>query len=995
MNTKLSAGIDNHEIESLKQAIISQMDDRIANIVGTMPAEYFAQMGDDERLEHFKALVAIKVCDIDQEIVLRKQDGSRVSVISCQNYPGQLARLMTELAEEHPLVAANIFTSEDESFIADVFEFRVDSNPSSSDPVDASDAQRRTIVEQVMALTGHSRTAIENFINRYHQNHQILESPEEIADQYIALKETEHINDIKAIWKVNPKKEGYSANNLTAKVTVSAASSTTRAMLLRAATYFGRCGLDIRRAVCDNVIVRDTIEVALLTVDLLYEPTGDAADPQKLCHNLESFLRIDDEVVSPLSDGQSTLLDTFDDIGLAEIFCGLSRLTQHVVNFSNDLNVTRERVIRLLLKNLTFVDSVLKHFQSRFSSQFDGKSSDKQRRQFEAFLETIADSKDQLIMRSFVELSLKIERSNLSALRRRGLAFRIPGTLFHNPQRGDAPFAVFYVYGCGFDGFHVRFRDVARGGMRLVPTHNHEHYLFESARVFDEAWRLAAAQQLKNKDIAEGGSKAAVVVKPGADHEKAGRDFVDGLLDLILDPPACSAADIEAPEYEYLYLGPDENVTNSLINWIVERSNQRGYDFPATIMSSKPESGINHKTYGVTSEGVLIFLRHALLEYGIDPDKDRFSVKLTGGPDGDVGGNAIRILIRDYQDRANIVGISDGTGSAVDENGLDHQELIRLVDNELGIVHFSNDKLSKSGSVLGLSNEAEVTRRNQLHNEVKSDVFIPAGGRPSTINDSNWQDFIDEKNEPSSRIIVEGANLFLTNEARTNLAATGVAIVKDSSANKCGVICSSLEIIAGMLLSEDDFVKMKPQYVKEVLELLRDLAGTEALSLFNEHIRQPELTLPQLSVLTSQQMIRLADVVEESFSRWSDEEQHQADQYIEGFMPRSLVEHFSEPVSSLIPSNYRRHLVAAILSSRIVYREGIQNLDTMNRDALEDLARSHVLYESNVREMLGQIATADLPEKELIMKLIKHSGARGQRELRLSKNGFGNVDKRG
>ena len=995
MNTKLSAGIDNHEIESLKQAIISQMDDRIANIVGTMPAEYFAQMGDDERLEHFKALVAIKVCDIDQEIVLRKQDGSRVSVISCQNYPGQLARLMTELAEEHPLVAANIFTSEDESFIADVFEFRVDSNPSSSDPVDASDAQRRTIVEQVMALTGHSRTAIENFINRYHQNHQILESPEEIADQYIALKETEHINDIKAIWKVNPKKEGYSANNLTAKVTVSAASSTTRAMLLRAATYFGRCGLDIRRAVCDNVIVRDTIEVALLTVDLLYEPTGDAADPQKLCHNLESFLRIDDEVVSPLSDGQSTLLDTFDDIGLAEIFCGLSRLTQHVVNFSNDLNVTRERVIRLLLKNLTFVDSVLKHFQSRFSSQFDGKSSDKQRRQFEAFLETIADSKDQLIMRSFVELSLKIERSNLSALRRRGLAFRIPGALFHNPQRGDAPFAVFYVYGCGFDGFHVRFRDVARGGMRLVPTRNHEHYLFESARVFDEAWRLAAAQQLKNKDIAEGGSKAAVVVKPGADHEKAGRDFVDGLLDLILDPPACSAADIEAPEYEYLYLGPDENVTNSLINWIVERSNQRGYDFPATIMSSKPESGINHKTYGVTSEGVLIFLRHALLEYGIDPDKDRFSVKLTGGPDGDVGGNAIRILIRDYQDRANIVGISDGTGSAVDENGLDHQELIRLVDNELGIVHFSNDKLSKSGSVLGLSNEAEVTRRNQLHNEVKSDVFIPAGGRPSTINDSNWQDFIDEKNEPSSRIIVEGANLFLTNEARTNLAATGVAIVKDSSANKCGVICSSLEIIAGMLLSEDDFVKMKPQYVKEVLELLRDLAGTEALSLFNEHIRQPELTLPQLSVLTSQQMIRLADVVEESFSRWSDEEQHQADQYIEGFMPRSLVEHFSEPVSSLIPSNYRRHLVAAILSSRIVYREGIQNLDTMNRDALEDLARSHVLYESNVREMLGQIATADLPEKELIMKLIKHSGARGQRELRLSKNGFGNVDKRG
>ena len=66
--------------------------------------------------------------------------------------------------------------------------------------MDTGDEQRKKIVEKVMALTGHSRTAIESFINRYHQNHQILDSPEEIADLYVALKETEHINDIKAIW---------------------------------------------------------------------------------------------------------------------------------------------------------------------------------------------------------------------------------------------------------------------------------------------------------------------------------------------------------------------------------------------------------------------------------------------------------------------------------------------------------------------------------------------------------------------------------------------------------------------------------------------------------------------------------------------------------------------------------------------------------------------------------------------------------------------------
>ena len=109
----------------------------------------------------------------------------------------------------------------------------------------------------------------------------------------------------------------------------------------------------------------------------------------------------------------------------------------------------------------------------------------------------------------------------------------MPGSVFENLNRGETPFAVFYVFGSGFDGVHVRFRDVARGGMRLVPTRNQEHYLFNSLRVFEEAWRLASAQQLKNKDIAEGGAKAVVVVKPGVDHQKAGRDFVDGLLDLV------------------------------------------------------------------------------------------------------------------------------------------------------------------------------------------------------------------------------------------------------------------------------------------------------------------------------------------------------------------------------------------------------------------------------------------------------------------------------
>ncbi len=46
------------------------------------------------------------------------------------------------------------------------------------------------------------------------------------------------------------------------------------------------------------------------------------------------------------------------------------------------------------------------------------------------------------------------------------------------------------------------------------------------------------------------------------------------------------------------------------------------------------------------------------------------------------------------------------------------------------------------------------------------------------------------------RAVVEGANIYFTSGARSELQKRGVLILKDSSANKTGVICSSFEIIA-------------------------------------------------------------------------------------------------------------------------------------------------------------------------------------------------------
>ena len=94
-------------------------------------------------------------------------------------------------------------------------------------------------------------------------------------------------------------------------------------------------------------------------------------------------------------------------------------------------------------------------------------------------------------------------------------------------------------------------------------------------------------------------------------------------------------------EDEPIELGPDENMHDEMIEEIAALSKRRGYILGIGIMSSK-RVGINHKEYGVTSTGVVTFAEITMTELGIDIRRDPFSVKFTGGPNGDVAGNAMR-----------------------------------------------------------------------------------------------------------------------------------------------------------------------------------------------------------------------------------------------------------------------------------------------------------------------------------------------------------------
>lgn len=70
--------------------------------------------------------------------------------------------------------------------------------------------------------------------------------------------------------------------------------------------------------------------------------------------------------------------------------------------------------------------------------------------------------------------------------------------------------------------------------------------------------------------------------------------------------------------------------------------------------------------------------------------------------------------------------------------------------------HTRTHQFGPKGILHICDNEEGIRARNTMHNRVKADAFVPAGGRPGTINASNWRSYLDKDGRPSSSLVVEG-----------------------------------------------------------------------------------------------------------------------------------------------------------------------------------------------------------------------------------------------
>ncbi|EDN90602.1 hypothetical protein SS1G_00002 [Sclerotinia sclerotiorum 1980 UF-70] len=440
---------------------------------------------------------------------------------------------------------------------------------------------------------------------------------------------------------------------------------------------------------------------------------------------------------------------------------------------------------------------------------------------------TVSNEHEDMVMTAFRIFNNSLLKTNFYTPTKVALSFRLDPSFLPEIEYPQPLYGMFLVITSESRGFHLRFRDIARGGIRIVKSRNREAYSINARSMFDENYGLANTQQRKNKDIPEGGSKGVILLDANQQDKAsvAFEKYIDSIMDLLLPP---SSPGIKNPivdlygKEEILFMGPDEN-TADLVDWATEHARKRNAPWWKSFFTGKSPKlgGIPHDSYGMTSLGVI-----------------------------------------------------------VDPQGLNIDELKRLA-----------------------TKRAMISDVNKLIKDGKSTIPY----------------------------IVEGANLFITQDAKLRLEEAGCILFKDASANKGGVTSSSLEVLASLSFDDEGFVEnmcvgnngQAPQfykeYVKEVQETIKMNAELEFEAIWREH-EQTGIPRSTLSDTISVAITKLDEELQTS-DLWRDAKLRKS--VLLDALPQLLLSKIGlDTIMQRVPENYLRAIFGSFLASRFVYEVG-------------------------------------------------------------------------
>jgi glutamate dehydrogenase len=211
-------------------------------------------------------------------------------------------------------------------------------------------------------------------------------------------------------------------------------------------------------------------------------------------------------------------------------------------------------------------------------------------------------------------------------------------------------------------------------------------------------------------------------------------------------------------------------------------------------------------------------------------------------------------------------------------------------------------------------------------------VFVPCGGRPEAIDLNNVKQLFNEDGSCRFKYIVEGANLFITQEARLRLEKAGVVLFKDASANKGGVTSSSLEVLAALAFTDEEFYEhmqvrngavpaFYSEYVKQVQQIIEKNAELEFEAIWREATR----TKKPKSILSDELSFAIVNLNEElrGTTLWDNVPLRRV-VLCEAFPPVLLQKVGLDNLLKRVPESYVKAIFGSYLASRFVYKYGCE-----------------------------------------------------------------------
>jgi glutamate dehydrogenase len=522
---------------------------------------------------------------------------------------------------------------------------------------------------------------------------------------------------------------------------------------------------------------------------------------------------------------------------------------------------SQEYMAATLAANPDITRRIVELFRERFDPDLEGdRQLERLREEIEHDLDEVASLDEDRILRLFRDLVESTLRTNAyqreeDGSPRRHLSFKVdPHAVPEMPP--PRPTFEIWVYSPRTEGVHLRFGNVARGGIRWSDRR-------EDFRT--EILGLMKAQEVKNAVIVPSGAKGGFVVKRPPDAGDAMRDEVvacystlmRGMLDItddlhdgeIVPPDRVVRYDEDDP---YLVVAADKGTAtfSDIANGIAEE-----YGFwLGDAYASGGSTGYDHKEMGITARGAWESVRRHFRELGLDPQSEDFTAVGIGDMSGDVFGNGMLLsphvrLVAAFDHRHIFIDPDPDAASS-------YEERARLYDLERSSWdHYDHELISEGGGVWprtrksiqltpqirqALDVEAERLTPNELIRAIlRAPVDLLWNGGIGTYIKSSGEthaDVGDKSNEPvrvdavdlRCRVVGEGGNLGVTQRGRVEYALEGGRINTDAIDNSAGVDCSDHEVNIKILLDQavedgDLTTKQRNELIQEMTEEVAEL----------------------------------------------------------------------------------------------------------------------------------------------------------------------------